>query len=450
MKKLAKRLGAMILTGVIVSTLVVSASAVTYVAKIGSTGYKTLNAALMAVKNGQTIELQTNIYSSLEKNPNYQEDGVIYDYEGRTAKSFTIDCNGKTIFASGEASGIILAATESAGNLSVTLKDGIISASGLGACGVGVFDDNTATATNLTLTNMKITADRNYGIVCVDSNLCVKGNVSGLDNAIFAQDSKITIQAGEFQGKGRDVNKDGAIGCYHLEDNGTYRLDMSQVTMPGKPTVIRPTNWKTNLSSTISVVNYDDVKCKDHSKPAPWFYHDVYEMAQRGVISGDGNLWTFHPQNNVTREQFVQILASAAQADLSAYEGTTSFQDVKTSRWSAKAIEWAYANKIVSGTGHGKYSPSANITRQEVCVMLNKYQANIMKIAPQHKVEVGVYPDSSKIDTWAEKAVHNMLMQDIISGVKQKDGTVLLVPKGNTTRAQICTMMRAMLDLKQS
>ena len=450
MNKIAKRFGAMMLAGVMASTLAVSASAVTYVAKIGSTGYKTLNAALMAVKNGQTIELQSNIYSSQEQHPDYPDKGVAYVYEQSAAKSFTIDCNGKTIFASQDACGAIFGAIESAGNLSVTLKDGTISASGQGGCGIAVIDENPATPTNMTLTNMKVTAKGDAGIVCVGSNLFVKGNVTGVDDAIYAEDSKITIQAGQFRVDGEDISKDGAIACYRILDDDNLQLDMSRVTMPEKPAVIRPENWKTNLSSTISVVNYDDVKWKDHSKPAPWFYHDVYEMAERGVISGDGNYWTFHPYNNVTREQFAQILASAAQADLSAYEGKTSFNDVKISRWSSKAIEWAYANKIVSGTGHGKYSPSANITRQEVCVMLNKYQANIMKIEPQQKVEVGAYPDSSKTATWAKDAVHNMLIQGVISGVKQKDGTVLLAPKGNTTRAQICIMMRAMLDLKQS
>ena len=136
------------------------------------------------------------------------------------------------------------------------------------------------------------------------------------------------------------------------------------------------------------------------------------------------------------------MLASAAGADLSAYENKKTFSDV-THAWSVRQIEWAYDNGIVSGTGNGKFAPTASITRQEVCVMLYKYQANILNIEPRQVVEVPVYPDGDQVATWAETAVQNMLMEGIISGSKDKD-TVKLLPKGNATRAQIGTMLSAM------
>lgn len=75
--------------------------------------------------------------------------------------------------------------------------------------------------------------------------------------------------------------------------------------------------------------------------------------------------------------------------------------------------------------------------------MLYKYQANILNIEPRQVVEVPVYPDGDQVATWAETAVQTMLMEGIISGSKDKD-TVKLLPKGNATRAQICTMLSAM------
>lgn len=450
MNKTGKRLGAMLLTGAMMAGMAVGASAATYVAKIGSTGYTTLNAALDAVKSGQTIVLQTNVYSSNERYYDGLANGVAYIYEENAAKSFTIDFNGKTIYAdTSTEDGMLIGAESTAGDLSITLKNGAISAAGANVDGICVMDLNADTPTRITLDNMTVTADGEAGINCLNAKLYLKANITGLDDAVYAEDSNIHLTAGQFTATGTDSG-DGAIVSYKSVSEDTLEPDMDKIFMPEAPAVVRPADWETNPSTSISVVNYDDVKLKDASVPNPWFYYYVYDMAEVGIVSGDGNLWTFHPYNNVTREQFAQILASASGADLSVYEGKTSFSDVKTTRWSAKAIEWAYQNGIVSGTGDGKYSPYANITRQEVCVMLNKYQANIMKLDVQQKVEVATYPDSSKVASWAQEAVQNMLVQGVISGTKQSDGTIVIDPKGNTTRAQICTMMSAMLKLAEA
>ncbi len=40
--------------------------------------------------------------------------------------------------------------------------------------------------------------------------------------------------------------------------------------------------------------------------------------------------------------QFATMLAYASNADLSQYEGVTSFSDVSASAWYAPQVEWAY------------------------------------------------------------------------------------------------------------
>ena len=75
--------------------------------------------------------------------------------------------------------------------------------------------------------------------------------------------------------------------------------------------------------------------------------------------------------------------------------------------------------------------------------MLYKYQLNILQLEPKQVVEVGTFPDSGEVASWAETAVQTMLMEGIISG-SSVNGTVKLLPKGNATRAQICTMLSAL------
>ena len=441
MKRTFRQIGAAVLAGAMLCGMGAGAFAAGDVAKINSTGYRTLNKALEAVKNGETIVLLQNVSSSTESYWGGEGKGVAYIHESSAAKSFTIDLNGKKITASGNADdALLIGADEGAGSLSVTLKNGTVSASGADVDAIWIEDYDASTPTTVTLRNMTVSADGDSAVYCLGANLDVQANITGVDDAIYAEDSAINLLAGSFNATGTDSN-DGAIASYLWIDDENMTLDMSRVTTAGEPAIVRPADWKTTLPMSLSVTNFQDVQPGTDGRK-PWYYDYVYEMANRGVVSGDGNVWTFSPSKNVTREQFAVMLASAAGADLSAYENRKTFSDV-THAWSIRQIEWAYDNGIVSGRGNGKFAPTAAITRQEVCVMLYKYQANILNIEPRQVVEVGVYPDGDQVATWAETAVQTMLMEGIISGSDDK-GTVKLLPKGNATRAQICTMLSAM------
>ena len=126
---------------------------------IGSTGYASLNEALAAVQDGQTIVLQQNVSSSTEAYLGGEAKGVGYVHDG-AAKSFTIDLNQKKITATENADdALLILAEEGAGSLSVTLQNGTISASGTGVDGLCVQDYDTATPTTVTLRNMTVSAD---------------------------------------------------------------------------------------------------------------------------------------------------------------------------------------------------------------------------------------------------------------------------------------------------
>jgi hypothetical protein len=83
----------------------------------------------------------------------------------------------------------------------------------------------------------------------------------------------------------------------------------------------------------------------------------------------DGN----YPANNITREQMFQMLfnysgAEKVKADLSRY---TDAGLIHT--WALDGMNWAVANGYVTGTTATTLSPTADITRAEVVVFLQKY-----------------------------------------------------------------------------
>lgn len=444
MKKTIRRLAALMLAGCMASTMAAGASAASTAASIGTLNYASLNAAIRAVKSGETIILKSNISNANETYTVGTGKGAAFFASANTPTSFTIDMNGYTITAGEESeAGLLIWADEGAQSLSITLKNGTISASGDDVSGIEIIDDNPDTVTTLTLTNMTIKATGGAGINCFDSALAVQSaNIEGLDDAIYAEDSSVKLTAGKFVGTGADNAEDGAVTAYRFYSDDSADWVADEIQTPGTPAIIRPENWKTNPSSTISITNFADVSS------GKWYYDSVYEMARQGVINGV-NAWTFNPEGNLTREQFAQILAGAAGADLDAYKGKSSFTDVAASKWSAPAIEWAREQGIVSGTGNGKFTPTASITRQEVCVMLYRYQQNIMQMPVKNIVTVGNYPDSNQVASWAEEAVQVMLCEGVMSGISG-NGKITISPKGTATRAQACRLISALLDVEKA
>ena len=53
------------------------------------------------------------------------------------------------------------------------------------------------------------------------------------------------------------------------------------------------------------------------------------------------------------------------------------FVDVEQSRWSAEAIVWAAQNRIMVGTGRGKFEPGRFATREELAVVLWNFERHL-------------------------------------------------------------------------
>ena len=167
-----------------------------------------------------------------------------------------------------------------------------------------------------------------------------------------------------------------------------------------------------------------------------WSYAYIKKMYDAGAVSGT-SATTFSPDANVTRAQFVTMLAGLAKADVSKYPATP-FRDVPESAWYAPYVNWALANGIVSGTSATTFSPDAVITRQDLAVMLYRYTQRY-SIALQQQT-VAPFTDEGSIADYALPAVQALHRAGAISGMP--DGSFR--PYSNATREQACTMLCAL------
>ena len=167
-----------------------------------------------------------------------------------------------------------------------------------------------------------------------------------------------------------------------------------------------------------------------------WSYTYIKQMYDAGVVSGMTPT-TFEPAGDVTRAQFVTMLAGLAKADVSKYPAT-SFRDVPEGAWYAPYVNWALANGIVSGTSATTFSPDAKITRQDMAVMLYQYTQRY-DVALQQQT-VTPFTDESSISAYALPAVQALHRAGVISGMP--DGS--FQPFGTATREQACVVLCAL------
>ena len=167
-----------------------------------------------------------------------------------------------------------------------------------------------------------------------------------------------------------------------------------------------------------------------------WSYPYIKELYEAGVVSGT-SATTFEPTGSVTRAQFVTFLAGLAGVNVSAYQ-YGPFSDVPADSWYAPYVNWAAANRIVSGTSATTFDPNATISRQDMAVMLYNYAQRYDVTLNEQTVTP--FTDESAIADYALPAVQALHSAGVISGMP--DGS--FQPQATTTREQACVVLCAL------
>jgi uncharacterized repeat protein (TIGR02543 family) len=102
---------------------------------------------------------------------------------------------------------------------------------------------------------------------------------------------------------------------------------------------------------------------------------------------------------------------------------------------SDRYIKIAYALRVVSGVGNGRFSPDAHITRQEAATMLRNAAAVFQFIEPSGSP--AVFTDKGAVATWALPGVDFVSANGIMNGT----GNNMFSPHVTYTREQAITTM---------
>ena len=166
-----------------------------------------------------------------------------------------------------------------------------------------------------------------------------------------------------------------------------------------------------------------------------WYTEAVLDVYEKGIMNGrDGG--KFAPMANMTRAEFVTILARLAYADTTGLGKGLTFKDTKTSAWYADAVGWASGEKLVGGYDDGTFKPNAPISRQELAVVFVRF-LDSQKITLADNPKVDKFTDAKKFASWSKDAIDTMRRVGLFGG----DSAGNFNPKNNASRAEIASML---------
>ena len=184
-------------------------------------------------------------------------------------------------------------------------------------------------------------------------------------------------------------------------------------------TVVSEDNKETEIY-TITVVPSETFNDVTTDK---WYYDEVMTAANKGWINGTKPGY-FEPEADMTRGQFVTIVARIMNYDESAYS-KSAFPDVDSDIYYSAAAAFCKEQNIIDGDDKGNFNGEDPITREEM--------AKIMCQALQLKVTIPekTYADDVEIAQWAKGYVYACQEAGIMEGSGDNFN-----PRDNATRAE--------------
>ena len=173
-------------------------------------------------------------------------------------------------------------------------------------------------------------------------------------------------------------------------------------------------------------------------KSSDWCAKAVEYVYSHGIFNGTSTA-TFSPSGTMTRGMFVTVLGRMAGVNPDDYSGETPFSDVPQTMYYAPYVQWAARYGITVGTGDGKFSPDAFINRAQMAAFFVRY-FEAFQVDYATGANVTTTPaDLERTPAYAQDAVLKLWKQGLLNG----DGT-RFAPEGNATRAQMAMLcMRA-------
>jgi hypothetical protein len=187
--------------------------------------------------------------------------------------------------------------------------------------------------------------------------------------------------------------------------------------------------YSTNGVTVSKHAVFADIKTSD------WFYGAVDYAYSNKLFTGT-SADTFSPGDSMTRGMFVTVLYRLDGTPPVADAG--EFPDAADpSQYYYGAVGWANGNSIVTGYEDGRFQASANISREQMAVIMYRYATyKNIDVAVESSPAYDAFPDKASVSPYASDAVRWASAKGIINGSNGE-----LLPGETATRAQVAQII---------
>ncbi|ACT03722.1 S-layer homology domain-containing protein [Paenibacillus sp. JDR-2] len=167
-----------------------------------------------------------------------------------------------------------------------------------------------------------------------------------------------------------------------------------------------------------------------------WAKDAITRAAQMGFVNGypDG---TFKPLKQVTRAEFVTMLARALELPVAEQQGTDFKDNERIGNWAKPSIASGVAAGWIKGFEDGTFRPDLPITRAEMTVIV----VRALKLDTAQDGQLA-FADAASIPSWAKDAVAAAVKAGLVNG----RGSNKFVPSDSANRAEAVTLILRMVD----
>ena len=172
-----------------------------------------------------------------------------------------------------------------------------------------------------------------------------------------------------------------------------------------------------------------------------WFYDSVAFAYTRGFMKGTGtDPMMFSPFIPTTRGMIITVMYRiAGNPDVS--ELGLFFNDVAEGDYYADAVKWGLNNGIIQGYGNGNFGPNDDITREQLVMIIYRYEA-LTGAEPPHVITERAFVDADSINAPAREAARQLYLQGIVTA-KQGD---FFEPGGLIARGELVAMVKRYVE----
>lgn len=164
-----------------------------------------------------------------------------------------------------------------------------------------------------------------------------------------------------------------------------------------------------------------------------WAYEAIAVLKSQNIVNGTKE-YTYEPERNVTREEFVKMCVLAMTLDLKSGKYVT-FRDLSEEEWFVPYIQIAVSNGVTGGISSEEFGAGRDITREDAAVMLSRAMtAKGFKFLNRSELD---FDDNADISDYAKSEISKIYGEKIINGYA--DGTFRA--KNEITRAEAAVMI---------